>query len=89
MVSQLSMCPSIHSSICHTPLAFKPRHTIAVGYYGFTVVHLTYIHLYFHLWTRRVNINGFSPNMVCALILCRSGLGLLKVRAPLFKASLA
>ena len=24
-----------------------------------------------------VNINGFSPNLVCALILCRSGLGLL------------
>ena len=25
----------------------------------------------------RVNINGFSPNLVCALILWRSGLGLL------------
>ena len=25
----------------------------------------------------RVNINGFSPNFVCALILWRSGLGLL------------
>ena len=24
-----------------------------------------------------VNINGFSPNLVCALILCRSALGLL------------
>ena len=25
----------------------------------------------------RININGFSPNLVCALILWRSGLGLL------------
>ena len=25
----------------------------------------------------RVNVNGFSPNLVCALILWRSGLGLL------------
>ena len=24
-----------------------------------------------------ININGFSPNLVCAFILCRSGLGLL------------
>ena len=33
---------------------------------------------YFHfLMITLVNINGFSPNLVSALILCRPGLGLL------------
>ena len=31
----------------------------------------------FHFLMICVNINGFSPNLVCALILWRSGLGLL------------
>ena len=39
------------------------------GYYGFTLV--------VRESSVRVNINGFSPNLVCALILWRSGLGLL------------
>ena len=35
-------------------------------------------HPYFHFWTKTyVNLNGFSPNLVCALILWRSALGLL------------
>ena len=39
------------------------------------------IHKYFYLWMINwVNINRFSANLVCALILCRSGLGLLMVR---------
>ena len=33
---------------------------------------------YFHFWTiNLVNVNGFSPNLVCALILWTSALGLL------------
>ena len=39
-----------------------------------SVVHLSVFH--FQMITRP-NINGFSPNLVCALILWRSGLGLL------------
>ena len=38
----------------------------------------TFICLYFHLrMVTLVNINGFSPNLVCALILWGRGLGLL------------
>ena len=52
----------------------------------FQISHL-YVHLSVHLplsiqnfclWTiTLVNINGFSPNLVCALIMWRSGMGLL------------
>ena len=38
-----------------------------------------YIRPYFVSGWQRVNINGFSPNLVCALILWRSCLGLLMV----------
>ena len=54
------------------------------GYYGFTLdvrvsVHPSIVrpsdfHFLMITW---VNIDGFSPNLVCALILRRSGLGLL------------
>ena len=56
-----------------------PRHTIVAGYYGFTlVVHVSVCPSVFRFrMITGVNINGFSPNLVCALILCRSGLGLL------------
>ena len=36
-----------------------------------------------------VNINGFSPNLVCALILYRSGLGLLMGKWPEFLTELS
>ena len=65
---------------------------MVAGYYGFTldvhvsvcpsVVHLS-VHpsvrpsIFYFLMITWVNINGFSPNLVCALILWRSGLGLL------------
>ena len=74
-------------------LLFIPCHTIVAGYYGFTlviresvclsirrtsvrpsVVHPSVFRFRMITW---VNINGFSPNLVCALILWRSGLGLL------------
>ena len=38
---------------------------------------LWHIPPYFHLRTSWVNLNGFSPNLICALILWRSGLWLL------------
>ena len=67
---------------------FIPRHTIVVVYYGFRLV----VRMSVRVSIRRtsvlpsvfrfrmitwVNINGFSPNLVCALILWRSDLGLL------------
>ena len=58
-------------------------HMIVARYYGFTLVICvsvcrTSIQPYFRFWMITwVNVNGFSPNLVCALILCRSGLGLL------------
>ena len=68
---------------------FIPRYTIVAGYYGFTldvrvsarrsVVRWFYVQpsiFRFRVITW-VNINRFSPNLVCALILWRSGLGLL------------
>ena len=57
-----------------------------VGYYGFHVglqcVHPSVVHPsncpYFCFWTiTLVNVNGFSSNLIYALILRRSGLGLL------------
>ena len=59
-----------------------------VGYDGFTLnvrvsvrlsIRQSYVHpsvFRFRVITR-VNINGFSPNLVCILILWKSGLGLL------------
>ena len=42
------------------------------------IIHLSYVHLYFCLRTITwVNVNGFSTNLVCALILWRSGFELL------------
>ena len=65
-------------------IIFIPCHTIVAGYYGFMlVVSVSVCQLYVCLSIFRfrmitwVNINGFSPNLVCALILWRSGLGLL------------
>ena len=52
---------------------FIPRHTIVAGYYGFSLD----VRVSVRFCITRVNINGFSPNLACALILCRSGLGLL------------
>ena len=63
-----------------------PCHTIVAGYYGFMLdvcvsVHPWYVHPFFRFqMITLVNINGFSPNLGCALILWRSGLGLLMVK---------
>ena len=47
-------------------------------------------HLYFHFWTiTLVNINGFSPNLVCSLILWRSALGLQMGKFCLFLTELS
>ena len=57
---------------------------MVAGYYGFMLdVHVSVCPLYVRLSIFRfrmitlVNINGFSPNLVCALMMWRSGLGLL------------
>ena len=74
-------------------LLFIPRHTIIAQYYVLTLVsvcpsvsssvHLSYVCPYFRfqaiIW---VNVNNFSPFLVCALILWRSGLRLLMSRLP-------
>ena len=78
---------------------FIPRHTIVAGYYGFTLVlresvrpsvRRTSVRPVFRLrmitW---VNNNGFSPNLVCALILWKSGLGLLMGKFRQFLAELS
>ena len=69
-------------------LFFIPRHTIVAGYYGFTLVVRVSVRpsvvrssvrpsvFRFRMITS-VNINGFSPNLVCTLILWGSALGLL------------
>ena len=65
---------SKHYWLCQTSF-------LVARYYGFTVcpsICHTSVHTYFHFWTiTSVNVNGFSPNLICALILWRSGLGLL------------
>ena len=62
-----------------------PHHMVVVGCYGFMLAVCVYVHLAICcmsvsicFWTITwVNINGFSLNLVCALIMWRSGLGLL------------
>ena len=49
-------------------ILFYTRHYIVAGYYGFMLDVRVSV---------RPSVNGFSPSLVCALILCRSGLGLL------------
>ena len=45
---------------------------------------------YFHFWMiTLVNIDGFSPNLVCALILWRSTLGLLMGKVRYFLTELS
>ena len=53
---------------CSENFSFIPSHYIVAEYYGFTLDVRVSV---------RPSVNGFSPNLVCALILCRSGLGLL------------
>ena len=60
-------------------LNFIPRHTIVVGYYGFTLVslcpsvHLSICCMFICLFLfPDDNFNGSSPNMVCVLIWWRS-----------------
>ena len=70
---------------CFFVVFIIPRHTIVAGYYGFTLVVRVSVRPSVRRTSVRVsfpddnlvNINGFSPNSVCALILWRSGLGLL------------
>ena len=85
--SQLAyFCGLVVSS--KTWIIFITRHTIAVGYYGFTLdvrvclsvrpsVSHTSVRPFFVSMITWANIKGFLPNLVCALILWRSGLGLL------------
>ena len=67
-------------------IIFIPRHTIVAGHCGFTldvplsVCTQSYVRLSVHFSFPDDNLSKhlwFSPNLVCALILWRSGLGLL------------
>ena len=68
-------------------LHFIPRHTMVAGYWGFTLdvvcrsVHPSFVRPsvrpYFVSGWKRVDIDGFSPGLVYALVLLGSGLGLL------------
>ena len=52
--------------------------------------YLSAIRPYFHFWMiTSVNINGFSPNLMCALILWSPGLGLLMGKFRLFLTELS
>ena len=57
-------------------MIFILRCTVVAGYYGIKLVVCVSVRPYFRFRTR-VNANGFSPNLVCALILWRSDLELL------------
>ena len=80
-------------------LFFIPRHTIVAGYYGFMLVVRSSVRLSVPTYVRPsgfrfrmitwVNINGFSPDLVCALILWISGLGLLMGRFRQFLTELS
>ena len=59
---------------------FIPCHTIVAGYYGFTLdIHVSVVHPSIYMFMHPsvfhfemitwVNLSGFSPNFVCALIL--------------------
>ena len=91
--SSLSVIPSTSFGHIHVwqnqfiPI-FIPRHTILAGYYGFTLVVRVSIRLSVHQSYVRpsvfrfrmitwLHINGFSRNLICALTLWRSVLGLL------------
>ena len=79
--------PAYSSSLSMKGDIFIPRHTTVAGYYGFTLdVRVSVCQSYgrpsvFRFRMITLNINGFSPNLVCALILWRSGLGLLIPRS--------
>ena len=82
ILKKVSFCED--SSNEHKYFTFIPHHTIVAGYYGFTLdIRLSVCPSVsrpsvFRFWMITwVNLSGFSPNLVCALILSRSGLGLL------------
>ena len=75
-----------------------PHYTIVAGHNGFTLVVRESVrpmsvrpsvHFSFTDDNLRVNINGFSPNLVCALILWRSGSGLLMSKIRQFLTELS
>ena len=75
---------AVHVSVCR----------IVAGYYGVTLaVHVSFcpsVRPYIRFRTiTLVNINGFSPNSVFALILRRSGLGLLMGKLSQFMTELS
>ena len=73
----------VHSYFHMYATFFIPCHTIVAGYYGFKLdVHVSVclpvcLSIFCFWMITWVNIDGFSTNLVCALILWRSGLGLL------------
>ena len=73
----------MHEGTFLVNFTFYTRHTIVAGYYGFTLDVCVCVCSFvcpsvFRFQTIAwVNINEFSPNLVCTLILWRSGLGLL------------
>ena len=87
----------LHSG--RSPVSFYTPPHDSGGYYGFMLVvlvslhlsvHLSYIHLYFRFRTITwVNVNGFSPNLLCELILWRPSLGLLMGKLSKFLTELS
>ena len=94
-LSAKAVCPNTYGKYSTNIFfwIFIPRHTVVVGYYGFTLVFPVSIHpsicpSVLHLSVRQYFIFSFPnnnsrecqwnpPNLVCALILYRFGLGLL------------
>ena len=84
-VRKLTQNPLVQSAFTCLKIDFYTRYTIVARYYGFTVDVRVSIRPSVSRPSVRISFpddnlskhHGFSPNLVCALILWRSGLGLL------------
>ena len=76
MCQNLDLCVK---NLTHKGTLYWCRHrSTCIHLSGHLSIHLSYVHPYYHFWMINwVTINRFWPNLVCALILWRSGLGLL------------
>ena len=80
--------PAMEMSFCEFPFLFFfiPRHMIVAGFYGFTLdvpvsVHPSVVNSFVHILFPNDNLSEHQwifTKLVCALILWRSGLGLVK-----------
>ena len=74
-------------------IIFIPRHMIVAGYYDIMLAApvsiCPFVHLYCFWTITWVNVSGFSPKSVCALIFWRSGLELLMGKFQQFLTELS